>query len=207
MAAHGGQHDGLLAGGVVAHVLKAQRIGHRVARNAGELAGILGVLDRGGDVDRQAQVFFRDALDEGFRLVPAVEHRRHGASLAHAFQNLLEVRLVALAPVAKDALALGRAQRTAMQSVAQAAGAEFGRDLHEALLRGEGVAGLAGRLGLGGQRKDDVVVDEAFGLAVAMQGVGHAFTISLGCATGAAPDRSRITLRPRPILVLARWGL
>ena len=51
------------------------------------------------------------------------------------------------------------------------------------------------------------IVDEAFGLAVAMQGIGHAFTISLGCASGAAFVRSRITLRPRPILVLARCGL
>src|SRR6202041_2580792 len=138
----------------------------------------------------------------GLGIFAAVEHRRHSAGLAHAFQHLLEVRLVALAPVAEDALALGRTKRPAMQGVTQAAGAIFRSDLHEALLRRQRVAALAGGLGLGGQRKDDVVVNKAFSLAVTMERIGHAFTISLGCATGAAFVRSRITLRPNPILVL-----
>src|SRR5471032_2931845 len=95
--------------------------------------------------------------------------------------------------MAKNAAAFGRAQAAAMQRIAQADRLVFRRNFHEAPLGGQRIALLAGRLALGRQRKHDVVIDEAFGGAVAVQCVGHADTSSLA---GAGLLRSRISLRP-----------
>ena len=62
-------------------------------------------------------------------------------------------------------------------------------------------------LAAAGSREDDVVVAEAFGIAVTMESIGHRISlgISLGCSS--CFFSTGFVILPSPILVLARSSL
>ena len=83
----------------------------------------------------------------------------------------------------------------------------FQRDFQKPAQRRHRIALLLGALG--GNRDDDEIVNEAFGVAKAVKRIGH-FAISEPTAGARAPPADSplfMTARPRPKLVFARLSL
>ncbi len=78
---------------------KPERIADAVARNAGGEAALLGSIDRGGDVDAEAQIGILHSLDEILGRDAIVEHRGHRCRTGQAVDHALKIRRDVAIPV------------------------------------------------------------------------------------------------------------
>ena len=167
-------------------IREAQRVFDTVPRNPTTGSDFLGPGDRCTHVYGQPEVRVDDLAQACLGFLLAVEDRRDGSGLDHAFDDTFPVRRLIPVPV-RSRIQVPLWTEAPSVSVSHVDRVVAGADPEESLL-------LVDRtLVVLPHRRDteqDKVVAKRFGLAVTVQGIGHA--------------ASKFVSRPRPMFVFAR---